>query len=90
MIIKAVLSPEKNEKKIELLENSTALDMLKNLDLNPDVMIVIRNEVPIPVDEKLKDKDVLNIIRVVSGGWISIGVAPLFSTNLLCKFVDLG
>ncbi|PJB21123.1 MAG: hypothetical protein CO114_06985 [Euryarchaeota archaeon CG_4_9_14_3_um_filter_38_12] len=68
MIIKAVLSPEKNEKKIELLENSTALDMLKNLDLNPDVMIVIRNEVPIPVDEKLKDKDVLNIIRVVSGG----------------------
>ena len=68
MIIKAVLSPEKNEKKIELLENSTALDMLKTLDLNPDVMIVIRNEVPIPVDEKLKDKDVLNIIRVVSGG----------------------
>jgi sulfur carrier protein len=68
MIIKAVLSPEKNEKKIELRENSTALDMLKTLDLNPDVMIVIRNEVPIPVDEKLKDKDVLNIIRVVSGG----------------------
>ena len=68
MIIKAVLSPEKNEKKIELRENSTALDMLKTLDLNPDGMIVIRNEVPIPVDEKLKDKDVLNIIRVVSGG----------------------
>jgi len=68
MIIKAVLSPEKNEKNIELRENSTALDMLKTLDLNPDVMIVIRNEVPIPVDEKLKDKDVLNIIRVVSGG----------------------
>ena len=68
MIVKAVLFPEKNEKKIELQENSTALDMLKTLDLNPDVMLVIRNEVPIPVDEKLKDKDVLKIVRVVSGG----------------------
>ena len=68
MIVTTILFPEKNEKKIELQENSTALDMLKNLDLNPDVLLVIRNEVPIPVDEKLKDKDVLNIIRVVSGG----------------------
>lgn len=68
MIVTTILFPEKNEKKIELQENSTALDMLKNLDLNPDVMLVIRNEVPIPVDEKLEDKDVLKIVRVVSGG----------------------
>ncbi|MBA3044289.1 MoaD/ThiS family protein [archaeon] len=68
MIVTTILFPEKNEKKIELQENSTALDILKNLDLNPDVMLVIRNEVPIPVDEKLEDKDVLKIVRVVSGG----------------------
>lgn len=68
MIVTTILFPEKNEKKIELQENSTALDMLKNLDLNPDVLLVIRNEGPIPVDEKLEDKDVLNIVRVVSGG----------------------
>jgi len=68
MIVTTILFPEKNEKKIELQENSTALDILKNLDLNPDVMLVIKNEVPIPVDEKLEDKDVLKIVRVVSGG----------------------
>lgn len=68
MIVTTVLFPEKNEKKIELQENSTALDMLKKLDLNPDTMLIIRNEVPIPVDEKLRDRDVLKIVRVVSGG----------------------
>ncbi|MBU4189919.1 MAG: MoaD/ThiS family protein [Candidatus Thermoplasmatota archaeon] len=68
MIVTTILFPEKNEKKIELQENSTALDILKNLDLNPDAMLLIRNEVPIPVDEKLEDKDVLKIVRVVSGG----------------------
>lgn len=68
MIIKVVLLPEKNERKIELQEGSTALDMLKMLNLNPDVMLVIRNDIPTPVDEKLKDKDVLKVVRVVSGG----------------------
>ncbi|MDI6917616.1 MAG: MoaD/ThiS family protein [Thermoplasmatales archaeon] len=68
MIVKVVLLPGKNERKIELQEDSTALNMLKMLNLNPDVMLVIRNDVPMPVDEKLKDKDVLKVVRVVSGG----------------------
>jgi len=68
MIVRAILLPGKNERKIELQEGLTALDMLKILNLNPDVMLVIRNDIPIPVDEKLKDKDVLKVVRVVSGG----------------------
>ena len=68
MIVTTVLFPEKNEKKIELQENSTALDMLKKLDLNPDTMLIIRDSEPIPVDEELNDEDILKIVRVVSGG----------------------
>lgn len=68
MIIKIVLMPEKNEKEIETQKNSTVLDILKKLDLNPDTVLVIKDNTTIPVDEKLEEKNRLKIVKVVSGG----------------------
>lgn len=55
-------------KTIELKDNALALDLLKIIGLTPDEVIVIRENSPIPIDEKLKDKDEIKIIRVASGG----------------------
>lgn len=57
-----------NKKKIELKANSTALELLKKINLTPDEVIVIRKNSPIPVDEILNDKDEIKIIKVASGG----------------------
>lgn len=57
------------EKKIvELNDNTTALELIKKLELTPDEVIIIRDNNPIPVDEKLYDNDEIKIIKVASGG----------------------
>lgn len=57
------------EKKIvELNDNTTALELIKKLELTPDEVIIIRDNYPIPVDEKLYDNDEVKIIKVASGG----------------------
>ena len=57
------------EKKIVILDdNTTALELIKKLELTPDEVIIIRDNYPIPVDEKLYDNDEVKIIKVASGG----------------------
>ena len=57
------------EKKIVILDdNTTALELIKKLELTPDEVIIIRDNYPIPVDEKLYDNDEIKIIKVASGG----------------------
>jgi sulfur carrier protein ThiS len=62
------LSREKDTKEIDLKDGSTVMDLLKELNLKPDTLIVLNNDLPIPVDEELKDKQNLSIILVSSGG----------------------
>jgi len=62
------ISRDKETKEIDLKDGSTVMDLLKKLNLKPDTLIVINNNLPIPVDDELKDKQNLSIILVSSGG----------------------
>jgi sulfur carrier protein ThiS len=66
--ISVKLSREKETKEIDLKDGSTVMDLLKKLNLKPDTLIVLNNDLPIPVDDVLKDKQNLSIILVSSGG----------------------
>jgi len=55
-------------KKVNLEKGSTVYDLLKKLNLKPDTIIVMNNNMPIPVDDVLEDEQNLSIIQVSSGG----------------------
>ena len=57
-----------DNKAIEVGENSTVLDSLKQLKLNPEIFLVKRNNEIIHENEKLKENDKLELIKVISGG----------------------
>ena len=61
--------PERNESAdVEVKDDAICLDILDRLNLSPDAHIVTRNGAPIPIDERLKDGENIEIIKVVSGG----------------------
>jgi sulfur carrier protein ThiS len=66
--ISVKISREKEKKEIDLKEGSAVIDLLKKLNLKPDTLIVLNNNIPIPIDEVLEDKQNLSIILVSSGG----------------------
>jgi sulfur carrier protein ThiS len=68
LIISVKLSRPDKIKKIQIENNSTILDLLIKLDLKPDTVIVMRDNSPIPIDEKLENDEDLSIIQVSSGG----------------------
>ena len=43
-------------------------DLFKQLNINPTTVLIIRNNVLVNVDVKLKDKDSLKLYPVISGG----------------------
>ena len=68
MRITAEILPRADKTVLELPETASAQDALKALDLRPDAYIVIRGELPIPVDTPLSPNDHLRLITVISGG----------------------
>ncbi len=68
MRVTAKLIPGRAEREVELPEGATGYDLMKSLNLAPDVHIIARRDVPIPVDETLRDGDRVRVIAVVSGG----------------------
>ena len=68
MIIRVNISRSENIKEIIVKKDSTILDLLNKLDLKPDTVIVMRDNIPIPIDETLKKDQELSIIKVASGG----------------------
>ncbi len=69
MMVKAIFLPRgAEEKDLEMAEGSTGMDLLKKLNLPPDAHILVRDKIPIPLDEKLLAGEKIGIIRVVSGG----------------------
>jgi sulfur carrier protein ThiS len=58
----------KRDDVIELGEGSTPKAVLDVLGLLPDAHIVLRDRVPIPIDEPLNDGETIKIIKVASGG----------------------
>jgi len=66
--MKIVISRRGGRDEVDVPENASPMDVLKELGLLPDAHIVLRDGVPIPIDERLNDGDVLKVIVVASGG----------------------
>jgi sulfur carrier protein ThiS len=66
--IKVKLSRTNETKQLKIKEGSTIKDLLKTINLKPDTVIVLNKEIPIPIDDELKDKQEIIVINVSSGG----------------------
>lgn len=55
-------------REIEITGDTTPFDILKQFDQNPDVILVVRNNTPIPLDEKLNSGDTIRLIQITSRG----------------------
>ena len=62
-----ILSGGVKEQELEVLADSTYEELLESLHINPEIVIVFRSGVPVPLDEKLTTEDI-EILRVVTGG----------------------
>ncbi len=62
-----ILSGGIKEQELEVPENSTYEDLLGYLSINPEIVIVFLNGIPVPLDEKVT-QDSIEILRVVTGG----------------------
>ena len=68
MQISVFIDKENKNDKIELQENSSVKDLLNKLNINPVTVIVSRNNELVLEEEKLKEKDEIKILSVISGG----------------------
>ena len=68
--IKINVFVDKENKNIEMEINKSAAvkDMLNRLKINPVTVLVSRGNELITEEEKLKDKDDIRILSVISGG----------------------
>ena len=57
-----------NKEEIELSKRMTTYDIVKRLGRRPDNIIVVRGNMPIPIDEELQEGDILRLVQVASGG----------------------
>jgi len=62
-----ILSSGVKEQTMDVSEDETYEELLQSLYINPEIVIVFRSGVPVPLDEKLTSDDV-DILRVVTGG----------------------
>lgn len=66
--ISVFIDRENKKATIELNKDSAVSDLLKKLSINPVTVIVSRNSELILENDKLNDKDEINILSVISGG----------------------
>ena len=48
-------------------ENSTYLDLLNLLDINPETVVLLKDGKPVPLDDRVEEGE-LKVLRVISGG----------------------
>lgn len=56
------------ERELDLAEGARADDAPRALGIRPELVLVFRDQRPLPADEPLRDGDRIRILRVVSGG----------------------
>ncbi len=66
--ISVFIDRENKNTNLELDNDTLVADLLKKLNINPVTAIATRNGELILEDEKLKDKDEIRILSVISGG----------------------
>ena len=53
---------------VELSEGSTVEDAIKHIDINPETVLARRGKEIVPDSEKVKERDRIELMRIVSGG----------------------
>jgi len=53
---------------VSIRENATVEETIRSLGLLPDAHIILRNGIPIPITECLKDEETIRVVKVASGG----------------------
>ena len=53
---------------VDIKENSTILDLLKQLQINKTTVLTAKNHTLVTEDTLLKNKDSIQILSVISGG----------------------
>ena len=56
------------ENKNTKIEAKTVKELLQKLNINPETVLVTRNDELILLDEKLNKKDEIKLLSVISGG----------------------
>ena len=67
MVRVKVLAGSVSEQSLEVDHGSTYGDVLGQLELNPETVIVMVDDTPVPVDEVVS-AGYLEVLRIVSGG----------------------
>ena len=69
MLVTIHLLPTRKEtRKVEVGEGAKVEDVVRALGLLPDGWIAVRGDIPLPLDEPMKEGDEVKLISVVSGG----------------------
>ena len=66
--VNVFIDRQNKKTKLQLGINSQVIGLLKALKINPVTVIVSRNDELVLEDEKIKDKDEIKILSVISGG----------------------
>jgi len=59
---------EKEQKRLALEKACTAQELLARLNINPDTVLVVKNDEVVLPEENLSEADDIKILSVVSGG----------------------
>jgi sulfur carrier protein ThiS len=66
--IRVKTTRSKKIEEIDLKVGSTVESVLKKINVKPDIVVVMRKNIPIPIDDEVKDGEELTILHVSSGG----------------------
>ncbi|MEK6920951.1 MAG: MoaD/ThiS family protein [Nanoarchaeota archaeon] len=59
---------ERTNKQLNLKFQGKVKDLLKKLDLNPEIVLVTKNNVLVTEEDMLKNTDEVKVLSVISGG----------------------
>jgi sulfur carrier protein ThiS len=68
MKIKVKILPRNVLQEVEVANGTTVSELLQKMHLGAGAFVVLKNNVPIPVDYILNDDQELSILQVTSGG----------------------
>ncbi|MDP4012275.1 MAG: sulfur carrier protein ThiS [Candidatus Nanoarchaeia archaeon] len=68
MKLDVFIERENKKEKVELPEGSTLKDLLTKLKINPVTVVISKNGEVVAEIAKIKDKDKIELLSVVSGG----------------------
>jgi len=58
---------DRKEEELEVDEGTRYSDILSKLGINPETVVLVKDNLPIPIDEVVEEGEVI-VMRVISGG----------------------